>query len=92
MQIFKSYTKHLQSLKKDLNKTVGGLALTKYPLIMHTMAKNAKFTSLKNDKNNLTMLKPHAHHQTLNKTPVKFKKDQKKIVGGVALTNYSLLR
>ena len=34
------------------------------------------------------MSKPHAHLQTMNKTPTKFQKDQDKMLGGVVLTKY----
>ena len=34
--------------------------------------------------------KPHAHIRTMTKTPVKFKRDQHKTVGGVAHTRYLL--
>ena len=39
--------------------------------------------------NKLTsMPKPHAHLQTMYKTPAKFQKDRNEIEGGVALTKY----
>ena len=34
--------------------------------------------------------KPHAHLQTMTKTPVKFQKDRHKTVGGVVHTMYPL--
>ena len=42
-------------------------------------------------KNNLRIIsKPHAHFQTIIKTPVKCDKDRHKTVGGVAHTRYPL--
>ena len=35
--------------------------------------------------------KPHAHLQTVTRTPAKFQKDRHKTVGGVAHTRYLLL-
>ena len=53
----------------------------------------AKFNLCKKKvtNNNLRIIaKPHAYFQTLNKTPVKFRKNQYKSVEGVAPTRYPL--
>ena len=72
---------HLQTInktfakfQKDLNKIVGEVALTKYPL----NTSMTKFTSCK--KKNL-MSKPHAHLQLMYKTSAKFQKDLTQTVG-----------
>ena len=42
-------------------------------------------------KNNLRIIsKPHAYLQTMSKTPVKFKKNRHKTIGGVEHTRYPL--
>ena len=49
----------------------------------------AKFNLQKSNKNNLRIIsKPHAYLQTMTKTPVKFRKNRYKTVGGVAPTRY----
>ena len=51
--------------------------------------KSAKFKLQKSDRNNFRITSiSYAHFQTMKKTPVKFKKDSGKIVGGVAFTRY----
>ena len=48
-------------------------------------------TSGKRNKNTLRLIsKPHTYLQTMSKTPVKFQKNQYKIVGGDAHTRYPL--
>ena len=69
---------------------------TRYPLSIHididNAGKMAKLNfSLKVTKNNLRIIsKPHAYLQTINKTLLKFQKNQYKTVGGVASTRYPL--
>ena len=44
-----------------------------------------QFNLQKSDKNNLRIIsKPHAYFQTMTKTPVKFRKNWYKTVGGVS--------
>ena len=62
--------------QKDLLKTVQEAAHTRYPLSIHFDSIWAK----KVTKINLRIIsKPHAHLQTMTKTPVKFQKDQHKM-------------
>ena len=71
-----------------------GVVLTKYVLIVYEMPKNDRVHKLKKLKKKIkmmTMSKPHAHLQTINKTFAKFQKEWNEIVGGVALTKYSLI-
>ena len=68
---------------------------TRYPLSIHVVIDNApkmaKFNLQKSNKNNLRIIsKPHAYLQTMNKTPVKFRKNWYKTVGGVAPIRYPL--
>ena len=68
---------------------------TKYPQSIHIIIGNSgkwlSSTCKKVTKNNLRIIsKPHAYFQTMTKTPVKFKKNRYKTVGGVAPTMYSL--
>ena len=94
---------HLQSMMKtsvkfqnNRNKTVGGVAHTRYYLSIHFHYQNArKMTKFKLQKNvskiNLRIIsKPHAHLQSMMKTSVKFQKNWTKTVGGVAHTRYPL--
>ena len=94
---------HLQSMMKtsvkfqnNRNKTVGGVAHTRYPLSIHFHYQNArKMTKFKLQKKvskiNLRIIsKPHAHLQSMMKTSVKFQKNWNKTVGGVAHTRYPL--
>ena len=94
---------HLQSMMKtsvkfqnNRNKTVGGVAHTRYPLSIHFHYQNArKMTKIKLQKKvskiNLRIIsKPHAHLQSMMKTSVKFQKNWNKAVGEVAHTRYPL--
>ena len=55
----------------------------------HFDSNNARKTTAA--KNNLTLIsKPHAHFQTISKSPVEFQKNRHKSVGGVAHTRYPL--
>ena len=91
--IFKSLVK----FQRHRHKTVGGVALTIYPLSIHFDSKNAKKNDLssncgKSDKNNLRIIsKPPAYLQTMTKTSVKFRKNRHKTEGGVAHTRYIVL-
>ena len=81
--------------QKDLPKTVGGVADTRYILHIHICSirarKMSKLKMGKSDKNNFRILKKqYAYLQTILKTPVKFQKDLPKTVGGVADTRYIL--
>ena len=82
--------------QKDLPKTVGGVADTRYILHIHICSIRArKMSKLKMGKkvikNNFRILKKqYAYLQTILKTPVKFQKDSPKTVGGVADTRYIL--
>ena len=89
--ILKAYVK----FQKDWPKTVGGVKGTRYLLTIDfcniRTQKMSKFKMCKSDKNNFRILKkPHAHLQTILKTPVKFQKDRTKTVGGVRGTKYLL--
>ena len=65
--------------QKDRYKSVGGVALTRFPL--------QKCEEV-GEKNNFRILyKAHAHLQIMMKTLVKFQKDLLKTVGGDALIN-----
>ena len=94
---------HLQSMMKtsvkfqnNRNKTVGGVAHTRYPLSIHFHYQNAR----KNDKVQIAKIvsninlriisKPYAHLQSMMKTSVKFQKNWNKTVGGVVHTRYPL--
>ena len=69
------------------NKIVGGVAPTRYPLSIHFVIDNAKkLLSSTCEKCNKNNLRPHAYLQTMTKTPVKFRKNRYKTVGGVAPT------
>ena len=79
--------------QKIRNKTVRGVAHTRYPLSIHFHCQNTrkttKFKLLKVSKINLRIIsKPQAHLQSKVKTSVKFQKIRNKTVGGVAHTRY----
>ena len=83
--------------QNNQHKTVVEVTQTKYPLSIHsnskTPEKGLSSTCGKSKKNNLRIIsKPHAHFQTMTKTPVKFRKNRHKTVGGVAHTRYLLLK
>ena len=60
-------------------------------LIVIMPEKKTKFIAGKVTKYNLSFIsKPHAHLQTMTKTPVKVQKNRHKTVGGVAHTRYPL--
>ena len=82
-------TKSPVESEKDLDKTTaGGVAHTRYPLAIHF---NSIQNAEKSNKINLRIIsKPHAHLQTMTKTPVKFQKDWHKTAGGVAHTRYPI--
>ena len=79
--------------QKNQNKTVEGVAHTKYILHLSKYLKNDYVqVSKKVTKINLRIIsKPHAYLQTMVKTSVKFQKNQNKTVVGVAHTKYILL-
>ena len=88
-------TKTSVKFQKNMYKTVGGVASTRYPLSIHIVIDNArkiaKSNLRKSDKNNLMIIsKPHAYLLTMTKTPVKFQKNLYKTLGGVAPTRYPL--
>ena len=93
---FQSMMKTSVKFQKNRNKTVGGVAHTRYPLSIHFHYQNArKMTKFKLQKKvskiNLRIIsKPHAHLQSMTKTSVKFQKNWNKTVGGVAHTRYPL--
>ena len=62
------------------------MCLLKYYALVEVEPKLTKFKLQKSErKNNVrTTANPHAHLQTLTKTPAKFQKDLGKIVRGVA--------
>ena len=81
--------------QKDQSKTVGGVKGTRYLLPIDFCNIRTKKMSVKNAekviKNYFRILKkPHAHLQTILKTPVKFQKDRTKTVGGVKGTKHLL--
>ena len=67
---------------------------TRYLLSIHFVIENAgkwlSSTCEKATKNLRIIPKPHANLQTMNKIPVKFRKNRYKTVGGVAPTRYPL--
>ena len=71
--------------QKNRNKTVGGVALIRYPLSIHFYYQNAQQMTKfklrkKSEKINLRSIsKPHAHLQSMVKTSVKFQKYPKKL-------------
>ena len=83
-------------LQKNQNKTVGGLACSRFPPSIHFHCQNVqKMTKLKLQKKvskiNLRIIsKSHAHLQSMVKTYEKFQKNRNKTVGGVACTWYIL--
>ena len=94
---------HLQRMVKislkfqrNLNKTVGGVAHTRYPLSIQLHCQNArKTTKFKLQKNVSKIIlriisKQHAHLQSMVKISVKFQRNRNKTVGGVAHTKYRL--
>ena len=81
----------MQSLKKEPGKFVRRFVFEDTQCLYALVEVEPKITKFKlrkqSDKNNLRITaKPHAHLQTLTKTPAKFQKDPTKIVGGDALT------
>ena len=74
-------------MKKEFLCTPGTYYL--YTLVVF---QHEKWLSSKCGKNNNLRIvsKPLAHHQTMTKTPVKFRKDPHKTVGGVVHTRYPL--
>ena len=82
--------------QKDRPKTVGGVKGTRYLLpIDFCNIRTQKMSKLKMQKKVIKnyfriLKKPHAHLQTILKTPVKFQKDGTKTVGGVKGTKYLL--
>ena len=77
--------------QKDWPKTVGGVKGTRYLLpIDFCNIRTKKMSKLKMRKYFRILKKPHAHLQTILKTPVKFQKDRTKTVGGVKGTKYLL--
>ena len=78
--------------QENRNKTVGGVAHTRYPLPIHFHCENArkmaKFKLLKKvTKINLRIIsKPHAYLQSMVITSVKFQENRNETVGGVAHT------
>ena len=81
--------------QKDQPKTVGGVKGTRYLLPIDFCNIRTQKMSVKNAekviKNYSKILKkPHAHLQTILKTPVKFQKDRTKTVGGVKGKKYLL--
>ena len=79
--------------QKNRNKTVGGVAHTRYPLSIQFHCQNAKKMTKFNlrkkvIKFNLRIIaKPHAHLQSMIKISVKFQKNWNK-TGGVAHRRY----
>ena len=67
---------------------------TRYLLSIHFVIENAgkwlSSTCEKATKKSEDYTQPHANLQTMNKTPVKFRKNRYKTVGGVAPTRYPL--
>ena len=69
------------------NKTVGGVAHTRYPLPIHFHCENARKMAKKVTQISLRIIsKPHAYLQSMVTTSVKFQENRNKTVGGVAHT------
>ena len=79
--------------ERNLNKTVGGVVYTRYPLstFIVEMPENdsVKIATINSVKNYLRIKsKPLAHLQSMIKTYEKFHKNQNKTLRGVAHTTY----
>ena len=83
----------VSKFQKDRHKAVGGVAHTRYLLLIVFEPKKWLSSKCKKvTKINLRIIsKPHAHLQTMTKTPVKFQKDWLRTVGVDAYTMYLLL-
>ena len=77
--------------QNDWPKTVGGVALTRYPLTTRVLGKKRLTKRKKLKKKNLRLMsKQYAHLLAMAKTSVKFQNDWPKTAVGVALTSQLL--
>ena len=96
MHICRPWQKTTVKFRKNCNETVGGVASTRYLLSIHFVIDNARNMATFNlrkkvTKYNLRIIsQPHAYFQTMNKTPVKFRKNRYKTVGEFVPRRYPL--
>ena len=87
-----SMVKTSVKFQENRNKTVGGVAHTRYPLPIHFHCENARKMAKFKLKKKVTKIslriisKPHAYLQSMVTTSVKFQENRNKTVGGVAHT------